>query len=736
MLVFLMFFSLLGISAIQDVKVVEAANITDEGTNDVAMNAIIKNVVDQGTNLGDGAFIKRWEQFSWSMDNSVPDDWKWDGTKANVNADATNTVETNPRVIPDFNQAVIKVYSPHQLYYLFQVSFLLNGKTISIESDLDFSGYEYAWMNAPELENLTIVGNGHTLYNIGGGKSFIKSVTNVKMSDVVFDSAKLVTNSEDLLGIVGLFKANANKNEFNRIRIQNSLFFSSKDKNFEAYLGPLGESKGLVADHIATVNNVMYATKAHIGGLIALSDNTEITNSYSVDSIVVARGNHSGGFSSCSNGGIVAENCFTNNEVYGNEETGVFIGAVMENYGSTLVSSFTNCYTSGSIEGTTGLGGFIGVVDPMASAQQSVDFKVSFDRCYSTSIVGMQSGGKNLGGFIGYIKNPLKTPVTLKDCFAAGEVGSIDTDLTSTTKTVGGFIGKYSLQTSTTNPGVVFENSYYDKQTTAMRELESGQTRDRVNSVDGIGLSGLKGVLTSDSNKFGSGLASQPHAVGTAGFDQTYGFNGFNGDTPATGVIVTNPNWVYDGGNTNSSLHNCMYPQLSVFFNSTDAFVRAYSYASVATVHEAVWDESAYGEVLPNETYDTVRDLTMRFTMTSYIDNAKDVNASLVWTKENTPSSIYPGNKKQVINYFQKTLSSKYNRNYWTSDKFAPGIEWMKINVELDDTKNNKKVVGSRRLRIIPTANLTPGSDQIDLLTGGYYDHAKDMYMAYSTAQK
>ncbi len=741
-IILLMFFSMFGINLMQDVDVVEAV-VTNEGLNDEILNADILKTLGNNPDQWDRVFEEKWKDFKW-YNKTATDDWRWNGKKANA---VVGKSADDPMVIPETGDAIIEVYSPHQLAYLFEMvnntPNFLQDKTISIKKDFDFAGYDYAWVDSPNLLDVTILGNNHTFYNIGSQKSFIQSMTNSKMEKLNFVSAKLVSETKSppnkdgrLLGIIGEFEVGTSVNDLSYVRVQDSIIFSaypfySVASGDASYAGPFGESLSLKADHIATVNNAVYAVKAHVGGLIAKSDSTTITNSYSVDSVVIAKGNHSGGFISCSDGGIDVTNSFTNNEVYGNEQTGVFIGIIVEN--NKLGGSFKNCYTSGSIEGTTNLGGFIGEISPYPSGSSN-NFKVSFTNCYSTSIVGMQNGGTNLGGFIGSISNKPAKEVSFVDCYAAGEVGSIDTKTSGTSRTVGGFIGKSGYDEYYKTMYGTYENVYYDKQTTAMRELESGQTLD--NTVEGQknGILGLKGVLTSDSDKFGAGLASQPKSSSGKSFDEVFGFTGFKDDVyQNNSLIVDNASWVYDGGNKDSDLHNCMYPQLSVFFNSDDAFVRAYSYASVSTVHEQVWDKSAYGVALPNTTYDTVRDLTMRFTMTSYVDNDKDRNAQIIWDQDNTMSTIYPSDQRKVIGFFDKTLSSKYDRDYWTSDKFAPGIEWVKVKVNLVDS-SGQQVVGSRRLRVIPTMNLAPGKDQIDLLTGSDYDHAKDMYMAYSTA--
>lgn len=254
---------------------------------------------------------------------------------------------------------------------------------------------------------------------------------------------------------------------------------------------------------------------------------------------------------------------------------------------------------------------------------------------------------------------------------------------------------------------------------------------------------GIRGVLTSDSKKSGAGLASQPNANYNS-FPLGYpvvstnkvGFLGFSNDVVGTKTsIVKNPNWIYDGGNDDPTLHNCMYPQLKAFYDSGDPLVCAYSYASVATVHEQVWDNCTHGGNLPRTTYDTVRDLTSRFTLTSYVNNnsaSEDIN--IEWKKEDTKTTVY-AKEQNVIEFFQKINNSKYNREYWTADKFAPGTEWVSVNFAVTGD-DGKTAIGSRRLRIIPTSNIEAGTDNLDITVGSKYNHAKDSYYAYSTGQR
>ena len=741
-LVIVLLISLFGVYLSGQSKDISGNSITDYGENDRVMNALINATLNgsSGDSFQQGlnsVFSEQWVNFTWASNNA----WKWDGTVANLAKDATNLPSTNPAVIPEDNiDGFMEVYSGQQLAYALDVTNNVNRK-ILLKKDIDLNGQEKAWIYSYKLPTGFIFDGGDfTIYNLGGEKPLIESLDAGTLKNITFDSVKIVSDTVAMIGVVGNYSdGTKGRSTVDHVRVQNSLFFSAYPTynpitKQESYTAPLGEAKYLNASYVATSNNIIYALKAHVGGAFGVTEKSSIDNSYSVDSTVIAGGNHSGGFISCSNGDLTVENSFTNNNVYGYKETGVFIGEVMENYtAGNKGASFTNCYASGSIEGVSKLGGFIGSI----SANGSADFALTFTNCYSTSIVGMQAGGNYLGGFVGSISPTPITPVVFQDCYAAGEVGSTDTNLDvnrTDFTTVGGFLGSIGNIDQ-----AEFVNCYYDKQTTAMREWESGTTRDNVgetaSDTNNNNIIGLKGVLTSNSEKFGAGIASQPIAAADPNnTDGTFGFTGFVGDVAQGNGISTNANWLYDGGNTNPALHNCMYPQLNVFYESADAFVRAFSYASVATVHEQVWDYCTHNQKLANTTYDTVRDLTLRFTMTSYVDNMKDPNALIEWQSNDTKTSLY--NKTlNVINYLKPTMSSKYNREYYTADKFAPGTEWLTVSFTLSDANGNP-VVGTRALRIIPTTNINVGNDQLDLLLGSTYNHAKDMYMAYSTAKR
>lgn len=174
-----------------------------------------------------------------------------------------------------------------------------------------------------------------------------------------------------------------------------------------------------------------------------------IENCALVDSVVISRGGHSGGFVSCdqATGTNTYRNCYTNVDVYGTYQTGVFAGVTHQNG-----HVFENCYAAGKIEGTNTIGGFYGYSEPQTSST------VTFKNCYSTSMVGMSNGGTTLGGFAALGSN-----ATFENCYAAGEVGTLKTlDSGDAPSGQGPFAGF-------DNGGGTYTNCYYDAQTTAMR---------------------------------------------------------------------------------------------------------------------------------------------------------------------------------------------------------------------------------------------------------------------------
>lgn len=188
-----------------------------------------------------------------------------------------------------------------------------------------------------------------------------------------------------------------------------------------------------------------------------------IFDSYSTDSVLFSLGADSGSFISCGES-IRAKNCYSNNTIYAENNTGGFIGrcadtnmtqqsnACLKDNNNTLNvnSSFESCYSSGIVEGSVAMGGFIGLVNgrrsstnseiAIANGSGSNTYASSvFKNCFSTAMVGMDYAGKYCGGFVGMddnVPSPSNT-ITIDgtnytgrgtwyvNCYAAGEVGNI-----------------------------------------------------------------------------------------------------------------------------------------------------------------------------------------------------------------------------------------------------------------------------------------------------------------------
>ncbi|MGN0502861.1 MAG: hypothetical protein ACI4HN_08040, partial [Ruminococcus sp.] len=189
-----------------------------------------------------------------------------------------------------------------------------------------------------------------------------------------------------------------------------------------------------------------------------------IENTYSTGCTIFSTGADSGAFISCGTG-IISRNCYTNNTIYAQKNTGGFIGRVAtyepafmtDDDGKVDVCcSFDSCYSTGVVEGSVAMGGFVGLDMGGARSYTSIEngagavneetsegFAVYKD-CFSTAMVGMDYAGKYCGGFIGmddnyYGYNSSGKYGTIKvddqakkgdgswyiNCYSAGEVGNI-----------------------------------------------------------------------------------------------------------------------------------------------------------------------------------------------------------------------------------------------------------------------------------------------------------------------
>lgn len=586
----------------------------------------------------------------------------------------------------------------------YALRYCASGDIVELTQDIDLNGNEYHWESGFRtygITNVILEGNNHTIYNLGVTDNRIDNDDNLNQNreyrpgllrwlngctvrNLTFESAKLVARNARVAIFGKLYKDGTKTCIFDNVHVKNSLAFSGgADRSVALLVGVSGESQRYNSAPLHTLRNVSVSGSFtygvdHVSTLGSFTSGCEFINCYSVDSSVVSTGKHSGGFVSCLDSNSNFTNCFTNNVIFGLQTTGVFVGDAGNG------SIFRNCFAAGTIEGVSELGGFTGC-SKTGHGEASGSFgRNQYINCYSTSLVGLRSNGTRLGGFVGYLFDG-RTPDghLFQNCYAAGETGSLDTNVAANrgSSSVGGFLG----YNGSYRP-VVYQNSYYDKQTTAMKEWASG-----ANYNSGISkLTGLDGVLTTNTVKSGTGLASAPGSTG---------FKGFTNDNE----------WFYQDG---------YYPQLAVFASATAAnwgseehanLVKAYSEASAATVFLEPWD------TLDTETYDTVRDLTLRFHLSS--------GAQTNWEKQGQTATIY-GENMAILELGQ--FQAEGGSQTWYADEFVPGREWLTAKCDISGQ------VGRRSLRVVPTAHITAGPDQT-VFRGETYDHADTVAMAFST---
>lgn len=489
-----------------------------------------------------------------------------------------------------------------------------------------------------------------------------------------------------------------------------------------------------------------------------------------VDSYVYDTGTHSGTFISCARSGIICKRCFTNSTIIASQKTGVFLGSVIgaENgfyypgEDGRVSSYFEDCYASGLIEGESEIGGFIGTVfndiENENRAYSNTDRgKVVFNNCYSTSLVGLEYTGVAVGGFIGSLrgadsKNTDKEHI-FRNCYAAGEVGDITTDVSkdtdgnpNTSNSVGGFIGTYD----TTYSGFKIENCYYDKQTTGMRERSVGATTTnwatggmnndedfaKDNNVEqgatktgplydmktGVtyltldkqaGENGLTGVYTKGSSKKGvKGL------VYDSSLDENYNVN--MGDSGA---------WTYKDGyypqldsllNFNSSYASDSNSDINDMAKYREDLYKKCSLASASTVYldhyDTVMDDA--GEEIDadstySEVYDTVRDITSIFSFTSRGNSdSGSMDVSTTWYLNTTMNNAHKYTQTFGLSFTASESNSLTHNSNYVSDDTKYGYTDT-ITVESDITKNSKEYSGTYH-RDVAVLTITPSTIDVD----------------------
>ncbi len=688
-----------------------------------------------------------------------------------------------------------------------------NNIKISITKDIDLNGQSHNWQSVDIINSgkngwLYIEGNGHTIYNMKNcqsgstqGNGLFGTITNKSfiVKNLNIDSSLIVNTrggtGEGSLRGTGVLLGTFNNTEQHGLYIDNvkikEALIQTSDNTTAGGGGLVGRlNYGGHNDNYFISNSstekVYMAGIDHVGGFSGCINNpnkgagykvkydaafpvnpeayftkevvfpTMLENCFSVDCEIFSTGKDSGAFISCG-GHFIIRNCFTNNTIYANSETGVFIGKILariyddkptdstlysdslyDDAGVRSVSAYiTNCYASGIIEGTHNIGGFVGITNYSGSTCTPV----VIENCYSSSMVGMEYSGDAVGGFIGSddsIPSGLSATIRVGDetitsthdifinCYATGEVGDITTNTennASNTSTLGGFIGNYTTRAT----GVKLYNCYYDKQTTGMRERGIGYVSgNATGSIDG-----LEGVYTKGSSLKG----------GTPGL------------TGKSGNIVDMKDkeaW---------NLKDGLYPQLKVFeeasaFGEDNELVNCYSQASASTVFLEHWDYIMTKDNVPynvetdedftpnpkaeenNYIYDTIRDITLSFEFTSN-DNSEATYDDITWQIDTEMNRSRGFKENFTINYGSDTVfgeSSETNKvlnivnvqkdsnkmdpklfdlmkelgevkDIYKCYDFAPGKSWVKVQVKND----SGSVVGERKLRLLPMAYVYAG---------------------------
>ena len=665
--------------------------------------------------------------------------------------------------ITDTREVTYEVYNienANQLYYVLNaVATTKNNKKIYINNDIDLGGQNgMIWPSVyTSSGEIYIEGNGHTIYNLNSNVNGLFSTMNAKTTvvNLNMNSIKVIGNSKEVK-VSALGRPMSSGYRFENIHIDGG-FIQSKGSDTCGFISRPGSVNTFVKD-CSTSNMYIYGAGQHTSGFIgcvsgaqnsftggygvrydvaypsqpeALFGNSSttlnttnsrypfyITDCYSVDCEIFSTSGHSGGFISCMDSGVICKNSFCNNSIYGEDSTGVFIGCQVgyswgpfydDTNAQTINAYFENCYTSGVVEGTTSIGGFVGSdLDRRAGTV--------YKNCYSTSMVGMDYSGEGVGGFIGSTANTGTINVSglgklngiiMINCYAAGEVGNIDTatDIeTAKSQKIGGFLGEYTSHATQLN----FYNCYYDKQTTAMREVAVGM---QGNGQEACQLNGVTGVYTQESTVKGvQGLTNVDMQDGNS--------------------------WVYKEG---------YYPQLKAFVDDATNFsnselVQSYSTASTATVFLDHWDNLMIedGQIQSRkdakEIYDTIRDITSTFEFTSNA-NSNSSGYDITWQvdSETNATKGYVEELKiiqedgtvkivPVLSIQNPVKNREEGSNFGLEAQdiykcydFAPGKSWVKI-----EAKNTigDNVVGTRKLRLLPTAYIDAGEyAQITLVT-------------------
>lgn len=544
------------------------------------------------------------------------------------------------------------VYSPEQFRYAMN-----NQYNIKLMNDLDMN--QKSWSAASFNKKVFIDGNNHTIYNLKGGALVTTWTQPLIVSDLMVSSAQINE---------GVFGSSMNDTyiSLENVSVEHAIVDGTGHMGAlvsHAYYRNSGSFARVYANHCHSKN--VYVRSTSCSGNIFGPISGWIENCYAIDGSMRTV-SHSGAFTSCA-GNYVIQNCFTNVRAYATASvgnTGAFVGHVEDSYytpGGDRVTKFINCYASGSVEGTDNLGGFVAGA---GNCENVAECQFLFENCYSTAMVGMIANRNYQGGFIGC--QEVNASSTFRNCYAAGEVGALGTNLDDKKQLMGGFVGGKS------GGRLYLENCYYDKQTTAMKEKSGFENANNATNAEGL--------LTQELMK-----------------------------TLPDGKAPGDSAWVLTDGT---------YPQLKMFaqnktYNPQDIDTAdAYSKASVCTalLYPSNLSEEQFASADKTD-YDTVRSLRFLFPLTNNVlaNTANEYDIS--WESDGTKCEVEGMTNADIVSI--RPVDGKNPSEDFSVQSLAPGVGMVTVSVDKNGT------IGQRRLRLVPTSAITITQDESSDVTSG-----------------
>ncbi len=345
--------------------------------------------------------------------------------------------------------------------------------TITLDGNCDWESIDYRQGAAGQSRVIYIEGNGHTLYNLRTSDNGLISVGNTRLivknfciaNSLVINTCKKYNPTFNTTGLLVSHTTATVPMYLYNVHTENSFVENYNALYVSGLIGRRVSSSGTFVKNCSANSNIVIGGD-HVGGVssniqaksmenvhdskgdeidIILpqtqgKDNNDpisynvpfpekpekiifdydpdtnikyypnmFENSYSVDCELFSLGVDSGAFISCGIG-IVARNCYTNNNIYADTNTGAFIGRASSRLGIyamkddaddgdhyTISNFFENCYSSGIVEGRNAMGGFAGYVQGIRNIAESYKINPYMDNTVHRAAYSYDSNGNRKG---------------------------------------------------------------------------------------------------------------------------------------------------------------------------------------------------------------------------------------------------------------------------------------------------------------------------------------------------